>query len=186
MSIVLEGPDNSGKTTLANALRSAVHDCKYVHAGGPPRDLKAEIDCMVEQHELVALHWNVVLDRCTSISQSVYNPSVELEPTRRAFRERLYSTKSALIVYCRPSTEWLLRTNDLTWREDEPDELKRKIVEGQHEFVERYDKIMRDVPHLTYNFQERTHTYLAEQLAAALRFDFDAVDRLFKIMEVAR
>jgi len=184
MSVVLEGPDNSGKTSLARALCSAVQDCEYFHAGGPPADLEAEIRCLAHQDHLVARRV-LVVDRCTSISQSVYNPNEYLDPWRKEFRSRMI-TAGAVVVYCRPGTDWLLRTQDLSWRENEPDELKQKIVRNQHTYVERYDQLMSQVQHLSYDFQDSTHTLLAEKLSLYLKGDSAAEQWLHRCMQYSR
>jgi adenylate kinase family enzyme len=180
MAIILEGPDNSGKTTLAKALQSAVA-CKYIHAGGPPANQRGEQDCLAKQQSMFS-YPDAVLDRVTCISQSVYNPDETMEPIRRTMRAHL-SSSGAILVFCRPSTDRLMRTQDLTWRVDEPDDLKAKIVQNQHLFVQRYDAIMAVTPHVHYDFEDPiAANHVAELLSDVLKGRIDSFNVLKNAM----
>jgi hypothetical protein len=182
MAIVLEGPDNAGKTTLAQALQSAI-PCHYVHAGGPPASSQVELDCLAKQQALF-LEPDAVLDRVTCVSQSVYNPSESMDPIRRHARAHMVH-QGVLLVFCRPSTDRLMRTNDFTWRVDEPDELKQKIVHNQQTFVMRYDHVMAVTPHVHYNFEEPgIATQIAEMLVDVLKGDLGAYNALHRMMHM--
>lgn len=151
MRVILEGPDNAGKTTLATFLRET--GVEYFHPGGPPKDFWAEVDNMIEQRNKLGVGGHLIMDRVTCISQQVYNASLNLDPIRAQYLAELLQVRP-IIVYCRPSTDRLMRKEDLTWRDGETEEHKQKIIEGQHRFIERYDALMSRTPHIAYNFEE--------------------------------
>lgn len=154
MRLILEGPDNAGKTTLARKLQDALGDgIRYFHPGGKPASFQDELDCVTLQLAELDQHENVVLDRITPISQRVYNPDPDMDKVR-AHTMSWYAQRDVIIVYCRPSTDRLMRVEDLTWRDGESEEHKQKIIRGQHTFIERYDSLMEKTPHVVYNFEE--------------------------------
>ena len=152
MKILLEGPDNAGKTTLARAIHDACQHTFYFHPGGKPKDLEDEIACIDTQLQILN-NDRVIMDRCTPISQMVYNPDPNQDVYRRR-RLREYIQDDVVIIYARPTTDRLLRVQDLTWREDETEEHKQKIIQNQHIFIDRYDKVMAEVPCISYDFEE--------------------------------
>lgn len=152
MKILLEGSDNAGKTTLARAIHDACQHTFYFHPGGKPKDLEDEIACIDTQLQILN-NDRVIMDRCTPISQMVYNPEPNQDVYRRR-RLREYIQDDVVIIYARPSTDRLLRVQDLTWREDETEEHKQKIIQNQHIFIDRYDKVMAEVPCISYDFEE--------------------------------
>lgn len=155
MKLILEGPDNAGKTTLARKL-SNNGLVAYKHPGGRPDDLKAEINCMIEQYNHLLHHQHIILDRITAISQQVYNPDKMHEVTREIALDSLLNLQP-VVIYCRPSDDRLLRVQDLKWREGESDEHKEKIIRGQHTFVQRYDALMQTIPCITYDYDDTAH-----------------------------
>lgn len=162
-AIILEGPDNSGKSTLAKRLCD-VTKVRYYHPGGAPADIQAERAFLIEQ-QLHAEHGPVVMDRVTSISQQVYNPNADLDPDRRRHMDLLVTNPFVFVVYCRPSNEHLADTSNFTWRPEETEEHRQKIVTRAFEWVGRYDELMKHVPCLHYDFKD---TAAAEVLQTAL------------------
>ena len=173
MRLIFEGPDNAGKTSLALRLREYAGanglTVEYFHPGGPPKDFAAEVDCMVQQRNLLgsSTYRNLIMDRITAISQQVYNPNPDLDPTRGIYLKNVLDVQP-ILIYCRPSTDRLLRTQDLTWRDGETEEHKQKIIEGQHTFVQRYDELMQRTPHIVYNFEDSLAESLERELKKAL------------------
>jgi thymidylate kinase len=157
MRIILEGPDNAGKTTLANKIKHALGPrVDYFHPGGKPADLEAEALCIEVQLDTLQASSAIVMDRCTPISQAVYNHDPQLVGWRQHMWHR-YVELGVVVIYCRPTTDKLLRVQDLTWREGESEEHKQKIIQNQHKFVQGYDVIMRGIPNLSYNFEDQAH-----------------------------
>jgi hypothetical protein len=168
MNLVLEGPDNAGKTTLARRLLT-VFGVSYYHPGGPPADWIGELTCLNQQRDMLLFQSSLILDRATCISQQVYssNQSDAAKLIRAANVQRILES-GALFVYCRPSTDRLLRVAEFTWRPGETEEHKQKIIQGQHGFVEAYDRVMAKVPCIHYDYDSETALSLVELLVEAL------------------
>lgn len=177
MRFILEGPDNAGKTTLANSIKHLLGPrVEYYHPGGKPDDLDAEGLCIEQQLEALMTHSNIIMDRCTPISQRVYNPDPQLEGWREHMWER-YVALGVTVIYCRPSTDKLLRVQDLTWRDGETDEHKEKIIRNQHTFVQRYDALMQGIPNLSYDFEDKAHSnIILGKMVQALGGESEAIE----------
>lgn len=169
MKVILEGPDNSGKTTLANTIKG---DHIYFHPGGPPENATAEVLCTNQQaHMLGVENGSIVMDRCTPISQLVYSPDRTMDVSRWA-RLEAYKRIGILFVYCRPSTDALMSFEHFTWRDGETEEHKQKIIRGQHAFIQRYDEVMLKIPHVHYDFGSGIEAvHLQSRLLQALNGD---------------
>lgn len=179
MHVILEGADNSGKTTLARTIENgAIGLARYWHAGGPPRTREDELTCLIQQSGMVLETCQYIMDRVTAISQQVYNPDPTLEASRKARLQLLAKARGVIIVYCRPSTDRLLRAQDLTWREEEDDAHRQKIINNLHVFVERYDQVMQQVPCIQYDYETSESTVLRTKLISALRGDVAALNWL--------
>jgi thymidylate kinase len=168
MRIILEGPDNAGKTTLARLVTANIgHRIRYFHPGGRPKTLQDELSCMKQQERLLGED-NILIDRVTAISQQVYSPSddSEINYWRSQGLEHLLQ-QNPVVIYCRPSTDRLMRFQDFTWRDGETEQFKQEIIEGQHRFIERYDKLMQTVPCLTYDFDDPIGSVIRTKLALA-------------------
>lgn len=163
MRLILEGPDNAGKTTLARRLADACGGevLRYFHPGGRPESIHEELNCLEDQ-QMHLCGGSVILDRVTAISQRVYNPDPQFD-ARRAQAWRKMQIQCPVVLYCRPSNDRLLRTQDFTWREGETDEHKEKIIRGQHEFVQRYDALFASIPCVSYDWADDVHREMIYQ-----------------------
>lgn len=167
MRVILEGPDNAGKTSLARAIVQACPEVKYHHPGGKPENFDHEQACVVEQTKwLYADH--CIVDRITPISQQVYNADSVLDRIRQLELQALLDMKP-VVIYCRPSIDRLMRFEDFTWRDGETEEHKQKVISRQHEFIERYDRIMQTVPNLCYDFDSSTADLIRSKLINAFK-----------------
>jgi thymidylate kinase len=96
MNIVLEGIDNSGKSTLANLL-SARLERVVVHSGGPEKyegEFRSRVLSFLECKA-------VIFDRHPCVSERIYGPIRERTLLTPDLEGLFYST-NPLIVYCRP------------------------------------------------------------------------------------
>lgn len=155
MRLLLEGPDNAGKTTLAKFIHEAVPNSFYYHPGARPDDMYQEMKCLEDQKHLFMHHNFIIQDRCTAISQRVYNPHVNLDIVRKSFMDEMLAL-GIVVIYARPNFDRLMRIEDFTWREGEDEEHKQKIIKNQATFIERYDKIMAAIPCVTYDYEDET------------------------------
>lgn len=146
--IILEGADNSGKTTLAKQLAESG---RSVYSAGPaPKSKEEEIQCLEEQ--LARCRVKVLHDRVTAISQQVY--------ADRLFDSSLVSyllrmrTDGAIVVYCRPPERTLMDLSNHQVKSYDTEEHLQKIIDNQHTFIGRYDAIMATVPHVLYDWTD--------------------------------
>jgi len=182
INVILEGPDNAGKTTLAKSLTASIPLIAYHHPGGRPDDAKHELHCMTNQQEILNSGPLHLIDRITAISQQIYNPDEDLNSARLNALKLVLDTKP-IIIYCRPSTDKLMRTSEFTWREGESTEHKEKIINNQHRFIQRYDAFMQQVPHISYNYEEvKMSELIITKLLKAYQGDTECINWLNHIM----
>jgi hypothetical protein len=105
---IIEGPDGSGKTTLAKKI-AAGFGVQIFHAGGPPESHDELLSRVQFQYE----RFGSILDRASIITERVYGPIIrgksvftldEYETWIKAYAE-----KGWMMIYCRPPTEVLLQ-----------------------------------------------------------------------------
>ena len=174
MRIILEGPDNSGKTTLANRIKHALGDhVTYFHPGGRPVDESHETKCLLDQDTLIRQFDRIVVDRLTAISQRVYQPNAARTQIRIDALNQLLCS-GAIVIYCRPSTDRLLRIQDFTWRDEETEEFKQEIIANHHTYVNRYDELMQTVPCITYDFEDPTAEVIYQKILQGMHGDREA------------
>lgn len=143
MAIILEGFDNSGKSTLAGSLTWPV-----VHSGPRPETPRDLIRNLMVQHRIV--HKDIVLDRITAISDMAYNP----RPSRILSLYLMLMAKhpKATIIYCRPPMEKILDFSQHEVKGYDDDTWIQYIQENASVIVARYDDIMSTLPHLVFDW----------------------------------
>jgi hypothetical protein len=154
--LIVEGPDNAGKSTLIHQLEIA-HDIRSVHAGGPPKS-KEEINTK----RTVAYEncfKRIIQDRNYFISDLVYGNVLRRAPNYENFSIllELLSTRP-LIIYCRPSLEHLLKIDDHEVKAHETQEHVDAVKKNQRLIVEHYDELMKVISSKTtvieYDFEK--------------------------------
>ena len=153
--IVIEGPDGSGKTTLAYKLAEHTN-WLYYHGGDPPKT-KAEVDDRIYKMQSDARR-PVIYDRCTLISEQIYGPIFRNKnhvdyPDSRLLD--LYS-EGVTIIYCRP-----YQLAMPVQRIDEDREHHEATLDKQRNLLSAYDQFFIKYPHVRYNFQENSHLWLS-------------------------
>lgn len=152
MIIILEGPDGSGKTTLAEKLHKQT-GYMLLHRTQP----KTEEDkkrMMEEYVQVIKAGKNCILDR-SWYSEMVYGPVMRDEAIisypQMYQLERLLAKHGAIIIYCTSTKETLWKRCKSRGEDYITDvDTFSKICDG-------YTTLMYDVPHLipvtTYEFQ---------------------------------
>lgn len=181
MKIILEGPDNAGKTTFADSIKLLLtQEVHYAHPGGAPKDVTDEIWHLDDQLCTAKDAGDVIFDRVTSISQAIFNPAQTMmqDSVRSTYLAQMLKS-GCMVIYFRPSTDFLMRTDQFTWREGESEEHKQKIIQNQMTFIERYDLMMAKIPNIIYNFEETEQADLIlHGVASAFSGDVDAMNWL--------
>ena len=145
--IILEGPDNAGKTTLAEEL-SARLGWPVRHSGGPVKDYQDINSRMVR----VRLSKNVIWDRVPAISEHVYGPILRgTDHGAESFHTWLQSA-DIHIIYCRPDDKYVLNMALHRVSDKADAEHITKVNERQQEIVAAYDQLMTKFPHHRYDW----------------------------------
>ncbi len=106
--IIVEGTDNSGKTTVAKELASQSHGVYINSKHRPP----PSVTYLLEYQEIlgqISRFTSVVTDRHPAISESVYGPIIRGSCSLRTEREVNFCLEeAAAIVYCCPPADLVL------------------------------------------------------------------------------
>ncbi len=108
MNIILEGPDNSGKSTLAQHI--ATRTGRTIIASEGPEKWPGEINERVRRY---AIHNDVLFDRHPCVSQPIYGQIRKNTQVEPALLEAFYAS-SPLFIYCegRGLEEHVLKDHD--------------------------------------------------------------------------
>lgn len=150
MAIVVEGFDNSGKSTLAKQFGLDI-----LHPGPRPKN-SAELTACLEA-QLPQARLPVVLDRITAISNIMYDPR-SLHLCNPAFYwdylSQMIATPGFVIIYCRPPIE---KIADFSTHEIKSYDDQKRIdwlSQNYKYIVERYDGWMSSLPHMVYDYTQ--------------------------------
>lgn len=96
MNVVVEGPDNTGKSTLIQSIRAQIPELTFVPGGGPekfPEEINHRIKALLPMKDSL-------FDRHPCVSQMIYgrfrDPVSMVEPS---LLDQFYATKP-IFVYC--------------------------------------------------------------------------------------
>lgn len=138
--LIFEGPDNSGKSTIASYVSHELGIPLY-HFGKPPKtidELRNRIDFLLINHD------RFIFDRIPLISEQVYSilrhcnmmSILDEANTHYVHLKEL----NPLIVYCRPSIPTMLEGHKKK-QYDSPEHI-RSVEKRALELIERYDQVM--------------------------------------------
>lgn len=169
--IILEGPDNAGKTTLGEHLSQHL-GLEFQHSGGPIRSREDFEERMAKLHSGPA----VVMDRFPAISEHVYG-QIFKRPAVFDFNEQmqLALSKGWAFIYCRPPLAHLIdqsthRPSAHTAPGVSPEEYAKQIFQRQQSIIELYDRVMDGVPHFKFDFKNVTPVFYPRLVQALRRF----------------
>lgn len=150
--IILEGADNSGKSTLADKFSKMG---LRVHPAGPaPKGKQEELDCLRTQYHLASQD-GCVLDRVTCISQQIYADRMFDKVLSTALMQ-IMELPSTVLVYCRPPNRVLMDMSTHKVKTYDTEEHLQKIIENQHKYIERYDSLMSTLPAIVYDWTDQS------------------------------
>lgn len=144
MAIILEGFDNSGKSTLAASFGLDV-----VHPGPRPRSFWEEIDFLETQ--LRECRLPIVMDRVTSVSTPCYTGDLYNPRYRNNIREML-GTPHCVLIYCRPPLEVIQDFSRHQAKDYDENHRLNWLSKNAEKIVSNYDKYLRGLPHLVYDY----------------------------------
>ena len=158
MAIIIEGMDNSGKSTLA-----ASFGLEIVHPGPRPSTWQDVLKCL--DNQLAMCHRPIVMDRVTSISQPCYTG--KYDPIYAQYLNGMLSTQNCVLIYCRPPIQ-VIRDFSRHVPKSYDDEAKLKwLIANVDQIVDRYDSYMACFPHKVWDYTN-----------VDMRVFYDAVDSL--------
>lgn len=132
--IILEGCDNSGKTTFAKEL-SQLTKVHYQHSVKPNDAASALMDMMDSS---LPKSKQVIRDRVSIISEMVYGPVVRdksmLEGHHWNMIDFVLNSPNNILIYCRPPKEDILNFGSREQMEG--------VIPNAEEILSRYDWIM--------------------------------------------
>lgn len=151
--IVVEGPDNSGKTTLAIDLAKRLSGI-YINSKRKPESA-AEVLAYQDILRQARLFAPTVTDRHPAISEWIYGPAIRQRCVIKAHHLNFCMDQVSSIVYCRPPDPTITLTlADRSQMDGVPENIL-KLIEDYDEFfvqarwpVYRYDRTLRSVEEL--------------------------------------
>jgi len=132
-----EGPDLSGKSTIATRLSDLTGFPIHHHGGRPktPEELK---------NRILGLHDGIIYDRHPAISELIYSKVLNREPffPHEWFIEKIMVSGS-IIFYCNPGLEYLLTVREhLKKKEHKPQAHVDKVINNYVALYGAYEDLM--------------------------------------------
>ena len=167
MIIILEGFDESGKSTLANKLAGRL-GFKVVHPGPKPIDINDAKQMAACQFGLMtfAHHVNLILDRVTCISSHCYmmNTTNEFKSAQVAINV-LESQGHIKVIRCIAYPTTLKQTeNDTSDSLEHADRNRQKIIQN-------YQDLLKNIGHCVYDYKDPDAFYKVAKYIGFELFD---------------
>jgi adenylate kinase family enzyme len=138
--IIVEGFDGSGKTTLATRIGELL-SWEVLHTGGPTRDEADVISCLLRSRQ--RMRHRCVQDRITHISESCYSLLSHPDKAARALDNLRDIHPQMTVIYCRPSTDFLVQEMSAHVRKEwDSDDHMSMVVANARQIIATYDAIM--------------------------------------------
>lgn len=154
--ILVEGPDNSGKSTLINQLVKEFDLTLLDRPHGPPKDIN-ELEERIKALEPYYNKRNVIIDRHPLIGEAIYGPILRKEDKLLKLKnlrdlKRTFWSSDLFIIYCRPPMDKIMNMETHQVKDyDTPEHLKalkRNVVS----IIDAYDLKMWLCQAHTYNY----------------------------------
>lgn len=142
MIVVLEGPDNAGKSTLAKKL-SLDTGMEVCHPGGPPKDISLALARCMEQSFSFAIadHIDFIYDRITCISDRIYRGNSQYHEAFDHIRNSMFEF-NVIVIFCFPSEARLRNFEDHVTKEHETDEVVQHAKRNVDRIISEYANVM--------------------------------------------
>ena len=185
ISILIEGCDASGKTSLARLIMKLDNNITYYASGGPPQT-RDDMIRFCEDQLLLASKNRVIIDRATPISHVIYNSeklSFQDVEYLADMCDEILRQPQCILVYCRPCNEHLLNPKSHEWKEYDTPEHIEKVLNNQARYIATYDQFMGVRDHIHCDFDE-TDNYI--ELAALLAAAESSTEARNKLRQIGR
>jgi len=165
--IVVEGCDNSGKTTLIQRLAEELKLLSITNRRKPQQ--RADVFHYTTDMVMLSLHYSTIFDRWQAISEPIYGPICRgigyLESGDTDFLHRVAQVAKPLLIYCRPRDSTILNFG-------ERDQMAG-VIENGPRLIAAYDREIkyasRWFPVVRYDFERDTYDSLRDQALAHLK-----------------
>lgn len=145
--IIVEGPDNAGKSTFAAKIGLQVR-----HPGPAPIN-EFELNlCLHDQ--MIAMREPIVLDRVSCISHQVYNEGWFNSDVLWQYLNEFIKSKHVIFVYCRPPESQLMNFAHHKAKDYDTEAHIQRVIDNQATFIRRYDELFSKIPHIAYDFTD--------------------------------
>lgn len=154
-SIILEGPNGGGKSTLSKILEEHFGLPAY-HSGPNPGDTDKAI--MACNHQMLKIMNGFIVDRVTPISRPVYDhdtiPAHEIESFGLVLDNML---RHAVVVYCNG-------VGPFTNKPYYPDGHFETVSKERIKIRKLYEVSFKDIPHIPYDWHKDSLKELLKEL----------------------
>ena len=146
--IIVEGPDNSGKSTLVEWIKENFNVQEINRRHGPPanaEDIKFRTELVLDTEIHSHPRRNFITDRFSLIGESVYGPILRGKDLWKEIpqdKERLEKTLRLLnpfIIYCRPDLDTILDLSHHQIKPYDTQEHLSSLAKNQRLIIEAYD-----------------------------------------------
>jgi len=167
--IILEGPDNAGKSTLAEYIKET-NGLTVVHSGGPSKDDNEIVSRMTQYMKMADSA--TVMDRIPCISDPIYCRIIRgvSSPLSDSRWMRGLLLHKPIIIYCRPSEHILLNLEHHLVKEHETKDHVQLVNERARILIEAYDNVMKSVPHILWDWTA-ANSYCYSYIACIVELD---------------
>lgn len=172
--IIIEGPDNAGKSTLAQQLSKAI-GIPIHHSGGPALNDEE----IIHRAERIFDTGNVrplLYDRVPFISDYVYRTVMQDKPspfTDKNLVDRYIRRMKKLhpvVILCWPPIPVMMALESHERSPHETEEHFNKVKDHQEQLIHSYSQLFVDIPHYKYDYTApATEDQYATILLACIR-----------------
>ena len=149
MALIIEGPDNSGKSTLATRL-SLTYNIPVIHSGGPgkPEDVEERIRLDIDRAQQ-----RVIMDRSFIISDSVYSTCCRgkqlFDPVKqlRKLAKILEEDSHSLLIFCTADYATLTDLEGHKAKSYETEEHVAQVRNVADNIIQYYDRLAFSLVH---------------------------------------
>lgn len=165
--IIVEGCDNSGKTTLVNRLSEELRLLSIINREKPPN--REYIFHYVATMTFLSSQYSTIFDRWPSISEPIYGPICRnrylLESEDLTFLHTSVSRISPLVIYCRPKDSTILDFGDRPQMGG--------VIENGDKLIRGYDvemlRVARFLQVVNYDYEHDSYQSIFDQVLTHLK-----------------
>ena len=161
--IIVEGPDNSGKSTLVSQLSKEFNLLVAERPHGPPKSVEDLIDratkLLLKQDKK-----RYIIDRHPIFGEDIYGPILrghnkwleneDIHYSLVSLLKHSQERKSTFIIYCRPPDEVVLNLSTHQVKDYDTKEHLKSLEEKASEVLKAYDSKMDSWANFKYNYKD--------------------------------